>query len=58
MFVYLIQYGWSSVVWLQDIAPSEFTCFDDSEHSNLSGRFVQSVLCKTPGVQREENQGL
>lgn len=32
------------MVWLQDIAPSEFTCFDDHAHSNLSGRFVQSVL--------------
>lgn len=44
MFVSLIQYGRPSVVWLQEIAPSEFTCFDDYEQSNLSGQFVQSVL--------------
>ncbi len=32
------------MVWLEEIAPSEFTCFDDHAHSNLSVRFVQSVL--------------
>ena len=45
MFVYLIRCGRSSMVWLQDIAPSEFTRFDDHEQSNLSSRFVQFDLC-------------
>lgn len=44
MFVCAIQHGRLLLVWLQEIAPSEFTWFDSHEESNLSGRFVQAVL--------------
>lgn len=44
MSVNLIRYGGLSMVWLQNNAPSELTCFDYHEQLNMSARFEQSAL--------------